>query len=363
MSYEVIQESSNRNPKYKCNIYKVKEGEKHSGEVMYYFNGATNVSTDWDTRGWPIAWVESQLFEVAAGGNQRVRKYMGDNQPQYVICYSFDDVWLLSPDENRHKKPRDATFETLLSLISLNEKKHGIVPIDGKRLLMGHSMGGLNAAILMSQPTLRNLWKRVLLHNPMFPTTPFDSKNPGDWIVFGNNWYGGGPTFLAGLQYKEEDYNKIDIIGDSWELVKEIPAEVQIQSSQNDVFQFYARHNELKGIADDEGKRIDIVKNNGGHNYLNAKEAARFLVEGHKPLVEELDMLDEVQDSIVTGLILVEKTILQSIGARTLALETNLAAKIDAAKKELSTEVQNAIAELDRLMKLQEEADEKEPTK
>jgi predicted esterase len=105
------------------------------------------------------------------------------DQAANIVTISFGPLWLVTNTKDRQLEPRDATVDTIVTIMRSIEKAG--FPIARPYVAMGHSQGGLNVATLCAAKP--DEWSKCVLLNPMLPDcNPFN-----EWPVC--------PTILSPL--------------------------------------------------------------------------------------------------------------------------------------------------------------------
>ena len=137
----------------------------NSDQLLYHFHGKG---------GSEMTWAEKDFFA------EDVRKAWDKNKvnPPKVVSISLGTVWVLA---KKNGSPYSGLFELMAGkIIPLIEKTERLAP--SKRLLVGNSMGGLNAsAMLLNLP---RLFSKVALVCPAIsPLTPESSSADVDKYI------------------------------------------------------------------------------------------------------------------------------------------------------------------------------------
>ncbi|NCN27423.1 hypothetical protein GW915_07585 [bacterium] len=126
-----------------------------SKDVLYFFHGAFGNEKNW-TGG------------INADMRQRVRLYWQESgyDAPTVISLSLGTLWMVRDHESKDGDLANLDLITN-SLIPELEDKHLGGELQGRRLLMGVSMGGFNALTLMMKRP--ELWNKAAIIAPMIP--------------------------------------------------------------------------------------------------------------------------------------------------------------------------------------------------
>lgn len=273
--------------KYKAVIYDFSD-EPNSGEIMWYFHGANNI-TKKDK--YPMCFhivedYEDTNYEITTTRNMITLELMGEKKPKAIIVPSFGSIWMLSIYEKdlNNKVLLDDNFKQLMLRI---ESENNLVPIMGKRLGMGHSMGGWNLMVLASQPITRDMWSRCFYSCPMWPVQSWKSALPADFAIVDST----NAIILAEWNLKEKAYQDSYINSYGYKLIKDIPSKNLVWSSMGDIFKFWISAAEVAQIcADYDLDNFMFFKGEGGHNHYAPAAASVFLTasETNAPILEAL---------------------------------------------------------------------------
>jgi enterochelin esterase-like enzyme len=124
---------------YRYCVYKASQG--NNGDIAYYFHGKSGNADSWG---------KDNDFA------QPIHKYWSDKKikPPLIVSISFGGEWLLTP---KLSSPESGLLEKLT--INVIPKIEGTLFKPRKRIILGKSMGGLNALIAgLSQ---KELFKKV----------------------------------------------------------------------------------------------------------------------------------------------------------------------------------------------------------
>ncbi len=140
-------------------------------DVIFYFHGSHSDENTWS---------ESYYYTA------QLRDYWRDNhlQPPTVVAISYGPLWLFA---EANSSPRSGLFEQFVQR-DFPEVEAALKGINGKRIVMGESMGGFNAAQLALKTKIFS--KAAILCAPMADgVTPFsDKKIVDEYILKSSAW-------------------------------------------------------------------------------------------------------------------------------------------------------------------------------
>lgn len=128
-----------------------------------YQNSPTPQSTIWFFHGLGDS---PQAFRDSGLGRESFQALLKGLPPTKIIAVSLGESWLLTLYPERTFAPVNSTVDTFVKqMLPFGEKNLGAVK---PYVLMGHSMGGFNAATLCASNP--DLWSKCVLLNPMLPS-------------------------------------------------------------------------------------------------------------------------------------------------------------------------------------------------
>lgn len=226
--------------------------------------------------GYCLSFRENTRYETSASNWRRFSRLMGEEHPKYVVAPTWGDFWLLAADK-RGKRKKSTTVNNFNEIVEDALQKVGASEVKALYLL-SHSMGGLNAMILMH-------------HQAMHSTGVYEKVFIGDGLLFPGEYrqplleellvtFRPGRVLariLAEMNLYEHEWHTVNPIGENAYLLTRWPPTL-LHSNTEGMFRFFPKHNELMRIADSVGKhRIQHLKTATSHAYIDAGALKDFL--------------------------------------------------------------------------------------
>jgi len=257
-----------------------------NSNVLYYLHGAGGVHSGGKWSGYPDTYVNAEIkscpFDETTTTFQNMAAVLGKDHPKYVISISFSAFWVLSPFKEGDKQ----RYETCHYFKDIMNHIEGKLPEKiNDRYVIGHSMGGLNSFILTTSDITKNLFKKAIHCNPMFPLS-FLSMSPADWAII--NAARNGSAWLAELNLSEREFYHFwpwHMEGQKRFMANDIPR--LFCFAIQDVYMFYQRGFNLAWLNEQwcevepfksmckQKLEIDFIP--GQHSQFNFVKAAKFL--------------------------------------------------------------------------------------
>lgn len=237
------------------------EGSRNR-DVLYYLHGGNGNEHSWDDYEDVRAAWRADGFEAPV-----------------VVTVSLGPIWFLTP---KSASPESGQLELFTHSIMPKIENDIIKNFSGRRLAIGHSMGGLNVAqLLMLRPGL--ISRGVMLNPALSTVTPWDSHSELLKFTRGNRELAQQMTGLVqvGARFVADRaaWEHVTPLGSCSRATLGGIAPVMVFAGQQDDW-FYLPTRKFVRVARAQGARIRWWTRPGGHQQFSAVAAARFL-SGH----------------------------------------------------------------------------------
>jgi pimeloyl-ACP methyl ester carboxylesterase len=232
---------------------------KPSGDILWYFHGAFGSEQFWHD-------------DPTTSNIRRVWEANGQAEPT-TISISLGKYWIMT-EENK-------VYPDFVSQIlpALEAKAGGL---HGRRLLMGFSLGGFNAAQLVFHNG--TLFQRVVLASPAFITVgPYSTQEEVNGYFERNNIsFTGHFKVNAYLELLGENYatQEIWMANDPLELGKNgLPpgTNLYLSAADGDDYGFHEGCSQFAQVAPARGAAVQWDSLHGEHKTINVAAVAAFL--------------------------------------------------------------------------------------
>lgn len=235
-----------------------------SKDIIYFFHGLAGNEETW--------------FTQKLGTGILEQKWHFRGYDPTIVTISFGEIWLLV---NNHRFPLLPYFKDVI--VPFLENKIGGLGT-GKRMLIGESMGGLNAVEASLQ--LPNLFFKVALLCPAITTLgPFASKDEiADYI----KRTGAKPAYInlmlsisKQVFINQKDWDKHDPL----KLLLKYPAtkpKFYISTGLQDEYGLQEGSAQFNQIANQKKFKSQWIPIPGGHCSFDRRTAANFIMEGYQ---------------------------------------------------------------------------------
>jgi pimeloyl-ACP methyl ester carboxylesterase len=231
-----------------------------SGDILWYFHGAFGSEQYWHD-------------DQDNASIRHLWQSRGVAEPT-TISISLGTFWLMTLD---NKVYPDFVSQILPAL----EAKAG--GLQGRRLLMGFSMGGFNASQLLFRDG--TLFERVVLESPAFITVgPYSSQDEIDAYFERNNiGFSGHFKVNAFLDLLRQNFatEQSWIAHNPLELVKDgLPAgtNLYLSAADEDNYGFHEGSTQFSQVAPSRGAKVQWESLHGPHRTVNPAAVSAFLI-------------------------------------------------------------------------------------
>ncbi len=242
------------------------EGSKHE-EVLYYLHPITFG---------PKAWSEDKQIQSIADEWKKLKKELPT-----VVTVSFGPIWVLAPKQA--DLPNSGLLEVFVKDVQPTIEKDKLNTKNPKRLLLGKSMGGLNAFQLYTE-NQKDYAKAALICPAISSVSPFITDE--ELNTFAKNTKGANKFLviqargLAKKYFTEASWKSDSPLARAEKVLAKDSPPLYLSGDTLDQWGFYPGALELKKIA--EGKKLDFkwVNLEGAHCVPgDSAEVAKFLAE------------------------------------------------------------------------------------
>ena len=229
-------------------------------DIIYFFHGLMGNEETW--------------FTQKMGTGMLERKWHFRGYDPTIVTISFGEVWLLV---NNNKYPLIPYFKDVI--MPFLEKKVGGLG-KGKRMLIGQSMGGFNAAQASLQ--LPNVFSKVALLCPAITTVgPFSSQQDIDAYITRTGAIPSRVKLMLSISHQvfvnQRDCDKHDplnLLG----LYRANNPEFYVSTFLQDDFEFQEGSEEFVNAGKKVGFKTQWVPVPGGHCNFDRRTAANFIM-------------------------------------------------------------------------------------
>lgn len=237
---------------------------KKNQDIIYFFHGLMGNAETWFTQTYGTGMLE--------------RKWHARGYDPTIVTISFGEVWLLV---NNHRFPLLPYFKEII--VPFLEKKVGGLGT-GRRLLIGQSMGGLNAIEASLQ--LPNLFSKVALLCPAITTVgPFASAEEIDAYIKRTGAQAERVKVMLNISKQvfinQKDWDKHDPLKLLGRYHATKPA-FHVTTGMQDEFGFQEGSEQFSDLASKTGFKSQWVPVSGGHCNFDRRTTANFIMEGYR---------------------------------------------------------------------------------